>query len=213
MAVALKPKQVAPTLNNTLTSGITLASGVQDIVAYAQLYTYDNIRYKYVLRTNALTKATTNASLGFGEHLFTFPTGVIRPIGGTLKVASVTATAAGTAGEWGAGTTIASGAIATLGAGSAAMENLLEGTTISNHVAGTTLTMKNASQPVAYGDHGAGSISSGVNVGAGGVFDNTAGTKKFYLNGASAFDAVGTITFTAYVAFMFDFLGTDFGIE
>lgn len=208
----LKPKALYPSLNNTLTSGITIPSGAQQIVQYAQIYSYDNIHYKLVMRTAALQVATTNASLGFGEVLLTMPACVFRPMGSTIKTVSTLTGAAGTGGEFGMGTTISSGAVSVLG-GTAAFESVMEGKTISNHVDGTQLTMKLQGNPVLQYDHGAGSVSSGVNIGGDGAIDATAGTTKIHINGASAFSAVGTFNFQAYIAFHYKILGTDFGIE
>lgn len=212
MSTALKPKAAFCKANNTLTSGITITTNPQRIIQKFQHYTYDNILYKLVIETAVLRKATTNASLGWGEALFTFPAGVIKPLGVSMKTVSTSTGGAATAGEYGLGTVIASGANATIGAVGATSENIMEGTMISNHVDGTALTMKLHNHPVAAFDHGAGSIASGVNVGAG-VIDATAGTTKCFLNGASAFAATGTIDLKAYVVLHYMFLGADFGVE
>jgi hypothetical protein len=69
-----------------------------------------------------------DASLGVGALIYTFPAGIIavKSAGGSVAMTIVFATKTDTP-EVGLGTVIASGAIATLGAGAATMENITDG--------------------------------------------------------------------------------------
>ena len=69
-----------------------------------------------------------NASLGVGSVIYTFPTGIIaiKAAGGSVAITVDFATKTDTP-EIGLGTLIASTAIATLGAGNAAMEDICDG--------------------------------------------------------------------------------------
>lgn len=217
MAVAVKSKTSGfVTKNNTLTSGITKQDSTQDIVTYLQHYSYDGIMWKVAFQTTTLLKSiAADAALAFGEHLFTLPTAVVKPIAATLVTTNLCpAGLSATAGEYGLGTVIGSGANATIGAVGATSENIMEGTTISNQVAATTLTMKLHNHPVLAFDHGAGTISSGTNPGAG-VIDATAGTSKVFLNLASTWDqtAAESVAFSAKGVLYYMVLGADFGIE
>jgi hypothetical protein len=76
---------------------------------------------------------TTNASKGDGKLIYTFPAGKIVVKRTTLSIGVVGTAALNVADtpEIGVGTVVATGAIATLGAGAATMENLFDGTAIS----------------------------------------------------------------------------------
>lgn len=195
------------TLNNTLTSGITLANTDTNIATLIGLVGNDGINYTAKVRVNPLKKAiSADAALAFGEHIFTFPLGVIRPKWCYIYMSSTTASGlSATAGEVGLGTVIGSGANATLGAVGATSEDIMEGTTLSNHVAATELVSRKYGHPVAYGDHGA--------AGSFGVLDGSATAKKCYLNIASTWDqtAAESVTFSGIITVNFDYMGT--GLE
>lgn len=210
MAVALKPSAKFGKKSSALVSGITsTADDKTKILSKFQTYSYDNILYRLAFSTVTFGKVIgSDAALGFGQDLFTLPTGIIAPLHTTLKMTSLAPTGlSATAGEVGLGTTVATGAIATLGAGSAAMENVMEGTTLANHVADTTLVSEVANTPVAAFDHGA--------AGSFGVIDATAGTSKVYLNLASTWNQTSTesVAFQVDGVFTFMVLGSDFGVE
>lgn len=196
------------TLNNTLTSGITKADASKPISEILDFIVQDREVMLY-LRVNTLRKAIAgDAALAFGEKVFSYPSGlgVIQPLYTTVRVSSLTPTGlSATAGEVGLGTTIASGAVATLG-GTPAFENVMEGTTIGNHVAGTTLTSKLGNCAVAFGDHGA--------AGNFGVVDATAAEAGVHLNIASTWDqtAAESVAFSATIVHRFRILSSDFGV-
>jgi len=77
--------------------------------------------------------ATTNASVGGGKLIYTFPAGKIVVKRATISIGVIGTAALNVADtpEIGLGTVVATGAIATLGAGSATMENIFEGTAMS----------------------------------------------------------------------------------
>lgn len=201
-----KPNKLL-TLNNTLTSGITLATPDTNISQLLSLTTSNGVNYTAKVRVNNLKKTiSADAALAFGEHIFTFPLGLIKPNWASLYLLSTCATGlSATAGEIGLGTVIASGANATLGAVGATSEDIMEGTTISNHVAATALTSRKRNTPVAYGDHGA--------TGDFGVLDGSSTAKKCFLNIASTFDqtAAEAITFGGIITLNYDYMGT--GVE
>ncbi len=76
---------------------------------------------------------TTNASKGDGKLIYTFPAGKIVVKRTSLSIGIIGTAALNVADtpEIGVGTVVATGAIATLGAGGATMENLFDGTAIS----------------------------------------------------------------------------------
>lgn len=179
-------------------------------------YSYDGIKYRLAVSTaNFRKNIPADAALGFGQKLFVWPSAVIRIDSVQMKTTSLCATGlSATAGEFSLGTVIGSGANATSGALGATAEDILEGLTISNHVAATTLTMKLAGTPVANFDHGAGTISSGANV-AGGILNATAGTLACHLNMFSTWDqtAAENVDFQANIILTYTILGSDFGVE
>jgi hypothetical protein len=196
-------------VNNTLTSGITKADYSRPISEILS-FSVENGEAVLYLRVNTLSKATaSDAALGFGEKVFSYPSGLglVQPLYTSVKLTSLCPTGlSATAGEVGLGTAVATGAIATLGAGSATMENIMEGTTLSNHVAATTLVSEKANLPVAFGDHGA--------AGAFGLLDASSSAVAAYLNIASTFNqtAAESITFSATIVHRFRVLSSDFGV-
>lgn len=209
MAVTLKPKPVYCSRNETLTSGITKLDSSLPILSEFQHYSYDNITYRLVVQTNTLVKAVAGAALSFGEHLWTWPDAVIKVVGATVEFTGYGETGiSATAGEVGLGTVIGSGANATLGAVGATSENIMEGKTIEDHVAVTTLTQYLAGAPVAGGDHGAGTNSSGTNPGTEGFLNATAGTLKSHLNVASTWAGTGNTRFSAKIVCTYTILST-----
>jgi len=100
-----------------------------------------------------------NASLGFGALLYTFPAGIILVERSGLIACGVTAAISVTTDtpEIGLGTVVATGAIATLGAGSATMEDISEGgdtTNIAPDVNGTATINSTKIPTNATGDDG-----------------------------------------------------------
>ena len=78
--------------------------------------------------------ATTNASVGGGKLIYTFPAGKIVVKRATISIGVIGTAALNAADtpEIGIGTVVATGAIATLGAGGATMENIFEGTAMAD---------------------------------------------------------------------------------
>jgi hypothetical protein len=189
-------------VNDTLTSGITKSDPSLPIARIEEQWSPDGIKFRTKIRVNNLKKAiSADAALGFGEHIASFPVGLIRPVGGYISLASTCATGlSATAGEIGLGTTIASGAVATLG-GTAAFEDLMEGTTISNHVAATELRSRKANDSVVAGTQGATGPA---------ILDGTSAAKKIHLNIASTWNqtAAESVTFGGVVFLDWEFVGT-----
>lgn len=201
--------QVYVKLNNTLTSGIT-KSDYSRPIAEQTFFNVDGREVVVAITVNSLIKnIASDAALAFGEHIFTYPSGIgiIQPLYTSVKLLSTCPTGlSATAGEVGMGSVVASGANATLGAVGATCENIMEGTTLSNHVAATPLTSKKGNFAVAFGDHGA---TSGT-----GVLDASAADVKAFLNLASTWNqtAAENVTFSATIVHRFRVLGTDFGV-
>lgn len=185
---------LVPTMNNTLTSGITKSDTTLPIARLVDHFTADGVNFRTIVRVNNLLKAIeADAAEGFGEHIFTFPAGLISPQGALVRLVSTCATGlSATAGEVGLGSVIATGAIATLGAGAATMEDLMEGTTLSNHVAATALTSFKANKPELSGTE----ATHGVR-----VLDGSATPIKCHLNLASTWNqtAAESVTFGGMV--------------
>jgi len=190
------------TANDTLTSGITKADPSLPIAKIEEQWSVDGIRYRTRIRVNGLSKTIgSDAALAFGEHIATFPTGLIRPVGGNVVLSSLCPTGlSATAGEVGLGTTVASGAVAVLG-GTVGFENLMEGTTIANHVAATALTSRKANGSVVAGTQGATGPS---------IIDGSGTAAKVHLNLASTWNQTSTeaVTFSAVVLLDWEFVGT-----
>lgn len=212
MAVFQEPtkKLKMISLNDTLTSGITKSDPSLKICDLLAAYT-DGFTHKVYLRVNTLVKnIPADAALAFGEKIFSYPagTGLIQPLETHVKLTSLCPTGlSATAGEVGLGSVIGSGANATLGAVGATAEDIMEGTTLSNHVAATTLTSKKANRPVTFGDHGATTTV--------GLLDATSSAVSAHLNIASTWNqtAAENVTFSATIVHWFRVLGTDFGVE
>lgn len=211
MAVALKPKFLPCTANPaTLSSGITI-SGLQQVTTRFQHYTYDNLDYKLVINTSTFIKSIpSNAALAFGQLLFTWPAAIVYPLQAHVQLTSTTSSgAASTAGEVGLGTVVASGANATVGAVGATSEDIMDGTTLSNMVASTTLVSKKANVPNAtFSEQAAGGASSGF-------IDCTAGTTTCNLQLASTWTqtSADTVNFQANIVIYYRLLGGAFGAE
>jgi len=197
------------TLNDTLTSGITKTDPSKAISEILSFHVEFGL-CKLYLRVNELNvNIPSDAALAFGEHVFSYPSGlgIVMPLYTTvLATGSAPTGLSATAGEIGLGTTIASGAVATLG-GTAAFENVMEGTTIANHVAATPLTIEEGNSPVAYGDHGAAGVF--------GIQDSSAADVDVHLNIASTWNqtAAENYSFTADIVHWFRVLGSNFGVE
>lgn len=187
--------------NDTLTSGITKVDPSLPIAKIVEQVSADGVRYRTVIEVNGLQKAIdSDAALGFGEHIASFPVGIIKPVAGYVSLSSTTASGlSATAGEVGLGSTIASGAIATLGAGSAAMENLMEGTTLANHVADTELRSRKANNAVA---------NAGAAFGTA-VLDGSGTAVKVHLNLASTWNQTDaeSVTFSGRVILDWIYVG------
>lgn len=151
-SVAVPYKFKSVTVNNTASTDITLLNTPDsNFIRVLEQHWDGNDNYSTYVETAPFSfVCAADAALGIGQKLFTFPEGQIQGLGGNIYMESLAPTGlSATAGEVGLGTVIATGAIATLGAGAATMENLMEGTTISNHVAATTLTTKKSNVAVA----------------------------------------------------------------
>lgn len=211
MAVALIPRKYYCSANaSTLSSGITI-SGVQQITTKFQHYSNNGLDYKLVINTSTLVKnIPSDAALAFGQLLFTWPSQLVFPTQVHLQMTSLCPTGlSATAGEVGLGTVIASGASATLGAVGATCEDIMDGTTLSNHVAATTLVSKKANVPNNdFSEQaGGGSVS--------GFIDGTAGTSQCFLNVASTWDQTSAenFSFQANIVIYYQLLGGAFGAE
>ena len=140
--------------------------------------------HRTVISVPELTFTTTAAAKGIGQKVYTFPEGWILPVAARLKTITTTgATTAATAGEIGLGTTVASGAVAVL-SGTAGFQNILDGKTISDHVAVTALTSHVAA-------------AAGGTSGTMDLLDGTATPVPVYLNIASTYDGTGGVTLTS----------------
>ena len=131
----------------------------------------------------AFTFPTTAAAKAIGQAIYTLPEGWILPLAANVKTSTTTgATTTGTAGEIGLGTTVGSGAVAVL-SGTAGFQNILDGKTISNHVAQTALTTQIAG-------------AAGGTSGTMDVLDSTdsASPLTIYLNIASTYSGTGGVT-------------------
>lgn len=191
------------TFNDTLTSGITFATGVGSIVDTSSVRQWGSpATHNYIteFNVNSLKKTVTgDAALAFGEHIATFPDGLILPRYAWVELNSVTSdTVTGTAGEVGLGTTIASGAAATLG-GTVAFGDIMDGTTLSNHVAATSLVSVKANLPDLTGTK----ATHGVM-----ILDGASTAKKIHLNIASTWANAGTLTFSAKVRIAWTWVGS-----
>jgi hypothetical protein len=211
-----KPKFRPCSPNDTLTSGVLKQDNSKRILSKFEHYTYDNITYQLAFATNTLeVDIPSDAALAFGEHLWTWPSALVKVLAVTIRYTGLAPTGlSATAGEVGMGTTIGSGANATMGAVAAAAENIMEGTTLENHVAATTLTQDLHNHPVAGFDHGAGTNTSGTNPGAG-LLDAAAGTLKSHINVASTWNQTSAenIAFSVQGVCTYVLLGSDFGTE
>lgn len=188
--------------NDTLTSGITKVDPSLPIAKIEEQWSVDGIRYRTRIRVNSLKKAiASDAALAFGEHIASFPKGIIRPIGALVVLNSSCPTGlSATAGEVGLGTTIASGAVAVLG-GTVGFENLMEGTTLDNHVAATPLVSRKQNDSVVRGTQGATAPS---------LIDGSATAAKVHLNLASTWNQTSqeSVTFGGIVMLDWEFVGT-----
>ena len=196
-------------LNDTLTSGITKADYSKPISELLGLYVKDREVTVYLRVNNLLVNIPSDAALGFGEHVFSYPSGIglVRSLFTSVRITGSAPTGlSATAGEVGMGSVVASGANATLGAVGATSEDIMEGTTLANHVAATPLTIEEANTSVAYGDHGA--------AGMFGVLDASASDVKAYLNIASTWNQTSAenYTFGGTLVHKFEVLCSDFGV-
>lgn len=174
--VKFRPGSIA----TAASSGITIVDGTQPLIYNVREY-QSGFEHRTVLQVRAFKfNIAADAALGIGQKLYTFPEGFISPKGGAIKMVSTCPTGlSATAGEIGLGSVIGTGAIATLGAGAATMEDFMEGTTISNHVAATALTSKKANKPDLSGTE----ATSGVR-----ILDGTATAIALHFNICSTWD-------------------------
>lgn len=202
-------QDVYVTLNDTLTSGITKQDPSKRISEQLDFFVEGREATLY-LRVNTLLKTIgSDAALAFGEHVFSYPAGLglVQPLYTTVKLTSLCPSGlSATAGEVGLGSLIASGANATLGAVGATAENIMEGTTLANHVATTTLVSEVGNSQVAFGDHGA--------AGSFGILDASSAEVKAHLNLASTWNQTATeaVAFGATIVHRFRVLSSDFGV-
>lgn len=161
-------------------SGITISDLNNDLIYDVREF-QQGFYHRTYMKVRAFTfNIASDAALGIGQKIYTFPTGAIRPAGGTIKMVSTCPTGlSATAGEIGLGSVIGTGAIATLGAGAATMEDFMEGTTISNHVAATALTSLKSNRPAGGGT----SATNGVM-----HLDGTSTATALHFNIASTWD-------------------------
>lgn len=187
------------TTNNTLTSGITKSNPILPIVsAYRQWGNPETHDYVSELDINSLIFSLGgNQDIAGGEHVATFPLGLIQPLWGKVMFTALCTT--GTqSGEVGLGTTIASGNVKTLG-GTVAFGNIMDGTTAGVFEAATSTSVPLANLPDLTGTK----ATHGVL-----VFDGSATAKKIHLNFAVDADANENLTFSAKVRFGWRWLGT-----
>ncbi len=198
------------TLNDTLTSGITKSDPSKRISEILSFVAFDDGLCKLYLRVNNLKKnIASDADLGFGEKIFSYPSGLglVLPMFTHLNITGSAPTGlSATAGEIGLGTTIASGAVAVL-TGTAGFHSVMEAQTIANHVAATPLAIKEAAfqdAPFAGGQTAPvdvqNAVSSAVDV---------------HLNVASAWNqtAAEDYTFGGTIVHWFRVAGSDYGVE
>jgi hypothetical protein len=83
----------------------------------------------------------------------------------------------------------------------------MEGTTLANHVAATTLVSKKGNFPILYGDHGATAAAT--------VFDASSSAVKIHLNLASTWNQSSSedVSFSARIVLFYRVLGSNFGVE
>lgn len=208
MIVDRNIRPLAPSGASTLTSGITIPSGPQDVLTKFKVQSGDNIHYRVIFETSTFAKdIPSDAALGFGVKLFTLPAALVLPLETQYVLTSLAPTGlSATAGEAGLGTTVASGAVAVL-SGTAAFENISEGRTLANHVATTTLVTEVVTvPPLLYVQ------SATVNPG---VIDASAGTTDVFFNLASTWNQTSAedLAFQVSGVFNYKVLGSDFGAE
>lgn len=174
-------------------SGITLSTPSAGLLAYpVQTAAQGGDEFLTYAKLNSFTfNIPSDAALAGGQKVFTFPEGWIVPLVSRVRVTSTCATGlSATAGEFGLGTVIGSGANATLGAVSSTAEDIMEGQTLSNHVAATALVSNKVAKPVG--------LTSASAAQAWGL-DGTSTAKVCHFNFASTFDqtAAENITFNS----------------
>lgn len=195
-------------VNNTLTSGITKADPSKPISEILDFYVDGRDAVLY-LRVNELQKAiASDADLGFGEHIFTYPSGLGLVLPGPtsyLMTGSCPTGLSATAGEIGLGSTIASGAVAVL-TGTAGFHNVAEAQTIADHVAATPLTIEEIAWPDV-------PFAGGQTVPAD-VRDASAADVNVHFNIASAWNQTSaeTYTFSVDIVHHFKVLSSNFGV-
>ncbi len=200
MASASRFKEVFGSPATALSSGITIGTSGQPLVRKVEEYRRGPwCRTK--IYCNAFTFEVAGAALSVGQKLYDFPEGFIMPISGKIYMTSTCAAGvSATAGEVGLGTVIGSGANATLTAVATTTENIMNGTTLSNHVASTLLTSNKANQA---GQLGVDDLETAL-----AVIDGTSTAADCFFNIASTWAGTGTVTINNLVA-QFDwwFLG------
>ncbi len=195
-------------LNDTLTSGITKSDSTKKISELLDFYSNGDMCRAYI-RVNTLKKTIpSDAALAFGEHIASFPagTGIVVPVFAHVKLTSLCPTGlSATAGEVGLGSLIGSGANADLGSVGETAENIMGGTTLSNHVAATTLISEKANVP--------GDITYSATQPAS-ILDASSSAVKIHLNLASTWNQTATEVFTFGADIVLDFrvVGSDFGV-
>jgi hypothetical protein len=196
----------------TLSTGIVKSDSSKRVWEKFQVYSGDGILFKLVARSNTLLKdIAADAAEGFGQKLVdNLPAGLYFPLHTSVELTTLGPTGlSATAGEVSVGTTLGTGANATAGAQAAGAEDWMEGTTLSNNVAGTALVSeKGGFGPTAF-DHGA------TTPGGAGRVDATAGTVDLHVNLFSTWNqtAAEDLAFSLKLNSIFLFIGADFGIE
>lgn len=101
-------------------------------------YGFGNLHYTILTLAGVAATIGDNAALAGGAAIYTLPAGPCAVLGGTMSLAMSLTTGTPTTDtpELGIGTTVGSGANATLGAVSAACENIL-GPAVADDIAGT----------------------------------------------------------------------------
>ena len=194
VARALVPKYGQAAVDAS--AGITLTTPTRPVVT-GVVHEFDGGVMRVTLTLAGFSfNIASDAALAVGQKVYTLPSNCfVKPLGGIVKITSTCATGlSATAGEVGLGTTIGSGAVATLG-GTAAFENVMEGQTIANHVAATALAIQEAANP-------APQTASGN-----GILDATAADLDVHLNIASTWNqtAAEDVTVTAGGLVVFEY--------
>jgi hypothetical protein len=190
------------TANNTLTSGITKSDPNLPIVRVLRHFGDEDIHsYMTYFETNSLIKAVTNANLSFGEHLLTFPLGLIEPVSASLEVTGLCTTGTANAPDVGLGSVIATGANAVI-SGTATFEDFMLGSTLAAGWTAATATTQVAVNKA----RAQTSKVLGVN-----VLNGSATATKMFFNIGQDSDASENFTFSVKGVVHWRWLGNGLG--